>query len=313
MLFTPPYLKTGDRIGVIAPAGHVPYDDIRPGLELLSRDWRLRVSEGASVQSTYFQFAGTDQERLSELQEMLDDPEIKAILAVRGGYGCSRIIDSLNFGKFRESPKWVVGFSDVTVILSHLSGLGYAGIHGPMVRHLCADGGEAALESLRKALFGEPLHHETPAHPLNRTGQTEAVMTGGNLCLLAHLTGSVSEPDTEGRILFIEDIGEPHYNLDRMMLQLKRAGKLKDLAGLVVGQFTDLKDSPSRFGKSACEIVREHTDQYSYPILFDFPAGHVADNRALVFGVKAMLNVGTDKAHLAFRTGTPVQEGLPVQ
>ena len=204
-------------------------------------------------------------------------------------------MDDLDFTEFRKSPKWLVGFSDLTVLLSHLNALGYAALHAPMVKTMSNEGGELGVESLRKVLFGEPLAHEIPAHSFNRPGRAEGVVTGGNLCLLAHLVGSKSAVDTAGKILFIEDINEYLYNIDRMMIQLKRAGQLQNLAGLIVGQFTDSRDnSEPTFGKTAYEIIQEHTQGYHYPICFDFPVGHVADNRALPVGVAAVLEVGEE-------------------
>ena len=297
----PPYLQPGDTVGVVAPASRVRYEDCVPGLDLLRNDWQLHVLEGKTLQNEYNQFSGTDEERLADLQALLDNPSVKAIIAARGGYGCSRIMDRLDFTQFRQSPKWLVGFSDLTALLSQLYTMGYASIHGPMAKLFTIDGGEMALESLRKCLFGESINYQVAAHPFNRTGQATGEVIGGNLCLFAHMNGSDTEIDTTGKILFIEDINEYLYTIDRLMVQLKRAGQLRYLAGLVVGQFTDCRDNPSPpFGKSVYEIIQEHTEAYNYPVCYNFPVGHVADNRALYVGMEANLMVSQDTVHLSY-------------
>lgn len=291
-LIAPGYLQKGDTVGVVAPASRVNYRDVEPGIALLKEQWGLNVVEGKTLTNDYFQFSGTDRERLEDLQSMLDNTEIKAIIAARGGYGFSRLLDQLNFSIFKESPKWLVGFSDVTAVLTHLETLGFQCLHAPMAKLFCQEGGEEATESLRKALFGEKLSYTIPAHDFNRYGTADGRLVGGNLCLLAHLIGSKSEIDTQGKILFIEDVSEYLYNLDRMMVQLKRSGKLSNLAGLIVGQFTNIKDNAAPvFGKDAYEIVREHVSEFDYPVCYDFPVGHVADNRTLIIGATAKFEV----------------------
>lgn len=298
MIF-PDFLKPDDKVGIIAPAGAINYpEDIQKGVELLSK-WGLLVIEGYTVSRKHFQFAGSDEERCSDLQYMLDHPEIKAILAVRGGYGCSRIIDQLDFSSFKKHPKWIVGFSDITVLLHHVQTLGYAAIHGPMVKQLGTAGSESASESLNQILFGEIPEYVSPPHSLNRIGQSSGMLSGGNLCLLAHQLGSASEVDTTGKILFLEDVGEELYNLDRMLWQLQRAGKLKNLEGLIVGQFTENKGNPAVFGQDAYDIISQHVRAYHYPVAYDFPAGHVADNRPLILGASATLKVDENGAMLS--------------
>ena len=214
-------------------------------------------------------------------------------------------MDQLDFTKFQKSPKWLVGFSDLTVLLSHVQSLGYAAIHGPMVKTMANAGGEDALQSLREALFGGTLGYNVPSHPLNRPGTASGRVTGGNLCLLAHLLGSESAVDMGGTLLFIEDIGEYLYNIDRMMIQLKRAGQLQNLAGLIVGQFTDVRDNPApEFGKTAYEIIAEHVQAYDFPVCFDFPVGHVPDNRTLPVGRGATLEIGPEDVRLAYQSST---------
>lgn len=297
----PAFLKPGDRVGVVAPASIVKYEELLPGITLFREQWGLEVVEGKTLQTSFNQFSATDAERLADVQAMLDDPSIQAIIAARGGYGCSRIVDRLDFTAFMQNPKWVVGFSDLTAFLSRVYQLGYASIHAPMAKSITTPGADKAAESLRQMLFGELPAYELPSHPLNRSGHATATITGGNLCLLAHMIGSETEVDTNGTILFIEDINEYLYNLDRMMIQLKRAGKLSGLAGLIVGQFTDMKDNTSpTFGKDSFEIIQEHVAEFNYPVCYDFPVGHVADNRAMGIGMQAELHVTADQTLLRF-------------
>ncbi|MDR6807112.1 muramoyltetrapeptide carboxypeptidase [Dyadobacter sp. BE34] len=297
----PAFLKPGDRVGVLAPASIVKYDDVIPGIRLFTEQWRLEVVEGKTLRTSFNQFSASDEDRLADMQHMLDDPSIKAIIAARGGYGCSRIVDDLRFDKFVQNPKWIVGFSDLTAFLARTFQLGYASIHAPMAKTITCAGAEIAAESLRQMLFGELPGYEVPAHRLNRAGQATAQVVGGNLCLLAHMIGSETETNTDGKILFIEDINEYLYNLDRMMIQLKRSGKLAKLAGLVVGQFTDMKDNNSpTFGKDSYEIIAEHVTEYDYPVCYDFPVGHVGDNRAMGVGMGATFKVSEQAVELRF-------------
>ncbi|MBO9612198.1 MAG: LD-carboxypeptidase [Dyadobacter sp.] len=297
----PAFLKPGDRVGVLAPASIVKYEDVVPGIRLFTEQWGLEVVEGKTLRTSFNQFSASDEDRLADMQRMLDDPSVKAIIAARGGYGCSRIVDNLNFDNFLKNPKWIVGFSDLTAFLARTFQLGYASIHAPMAKTITCAGAEVAAESLRQMLFGELPGYEVPVHRLNRTGQATAQVVGGNLCLLAHMIGSETETDTDGKILFIEDINEYLYNLDRMMIQLKRSGKLDKLAGLVVGQFTDMKDNNSpTFGKDSYEIIAEHVAEFDYPTCYDFPVGHVGDNRAMGVGMRAAFKVSEQAVELRF-------------
>ena len=231
---------------------------------------------------------------------MLDDPTIRAIFSARGGYGSSRFIDQVNFRKFQKSPKWIVGFSDITVVHGRIERLGYESLHATMPKLFGNEGGGESVETLRKVLFGEPLNYQIPPYPFNRLGRASGVLTGGNLCLLAHAIGSRSEVDTRGKILFVEDVHEPYYNIDRLMVQLKRANKLKPLAGLIVGQFSDSYQNPNApFGKTEYEIIAEHVAEYDFPVCYDFPVGHTADNWAMPVGRKASLSV-QEKVSLQF-------------
>ena len=289
---TPPFLQSGDKIGIVAPASAINYNDIIPGIVFLKNEWNLEVLEGKTLKSAFNQFSASDQDRLDDIQKMLDDPSVKAVIAARGGYGCSRIMDGIDFTNFIESPKWVIGFSDLTALHSRIYTLGFASVHGHMVKSMMQEGAGDARESLRKLLFGELSEYMLSAHSLNRTGDAKGELIGGNLCLLAHMIGSETDIDTAGKILFIEDVNEYLYNLDRMMIQLKRAGKLEKLAGLIVGQFSDMKDNARpAFGKDANQIIYEHVSEFNYPVAFNFPVGHVADNRALAVGMSSNLSV----------------------
>ncbi len=293
MIHTPPYLKKGDTIGIVAPAGFMAFENMQTCLTILE-EWGFNVQLGATTQShSENYFSGTDAERTKDLQGMLDDPNIKAILCARGGYGVSRIVDELNYKYFRKHPKWVIGFSDITVLHAHIfSRFRISSLHAPMAAAF--NEGEFTnkyIESLRKALTGEKAKYECGSHMLNRTGRAKGVLVGGNLALLAHLVGSSSDFDTRNKILFIEDIGEYLYNIDRMMLQLKRSGKLDRLAGLIVGGFHDMKDTERPFGRSVNEIISTHLEKYKFPVCFDFPVSHEKENYALKVGQRYQLTV----------------------
>ena len=300
MIQTPPYLETGDTIGLLCPAGYMSLEKVRPCVQLLEQ-WGYRVRVGRTVGSPSADyFSGTDAERLQEFQEFLDDPTIKAILCARGGYGTSRLIDQVRFKTFRRQPKWIIGFSDVTVLHCHLyAQLDIASLHAPMASAFAEAGPDSYyLLSLKDALEGRKAIYECPPHELNRKGTAVGELVGGNLSLLAHLSGTVSEPKTKGRILFIEDVGEYLYNIDRMMLQLKRNGKLDKLAGLIVGGFTDTKDTERPFGQTAYEIIHRMVNDYDYPVCFGFPVSHEPENVALKVGVGYKLVVGKVRVHL---------------
>lgn len=282
----PPYLKKGDTVGIVAPAGFMPIEKMQACIETLD-SWGYNVELGATTHSqSENYFSGTDEERLHDLQQMLDNKKINAVLCARGGYGMSRIIDGLSFKKFRKHPKWIVGFSDITVLHAHLfARYKVASLHAPMAAAF-QDNEEnnPFLQSLRKALAGEKAVYESAAGPYNKKGSAEGVLVGGNLTLLAHLIGTSSEVETKHKILFLEDVGEYLYNIDRMLLQLKRAGKLEKLAGLIIGGFTDSKDTERPFGKEVHAIIHEQVKDYAYPICFGFPVSHEKENVALKIG-----------------------------
>jgi muramoyltetrapeptide carboxypeptidase len=261
-------------------------------VDVLQR-WGFRVKLGATVGSEYFYFSGKDEERLADLQLMLDDDAIDAVLAGRGGYGMSRIIDGLDFSRFIKKPKWLCGFSDITVLHSHVHALlDIATIHGPMGGAFTAEtDGVPYLDSLRRALVGAHLRYTARASSFNRLGAAEGKLVGGNLAILAHLSGSSSQIDTSGKLLFIEDIGEYRYNIDRMLMNLKRAGTLDNLAGLIVGSFTETQDTERPFGQEVEEIIRDKVKEYDYPVCFNFPAGHAEINFALRLGMPHTLSV----------------------
>ena len=288
----PPFLKPGDEVAILSPASFPPTDNWKMGVEVLE-NWGLRVRNAPHYLSRHYGLGGTDAERLSDLQQMLDDPSIKAIFPIRGGYGVSRLLDSLNFSGFVSSPKWIIGFSDITALLCELDSMGYASVHGPMPHNFCQKGGESALENLHSILFEGKVSIAAPVHALNRFGEASAEVIGGNLSLLCHLIGSSSFTSTEGKILFIEEIGERLYHVDRMLLQLKRAGLFQNLAGLILGGFTDCNEASLTIGKSAYELVAEHTSGTSFPIAFDFPAGHIPNNQPIIFGTKSKLLVNS--------------------
>jgi muramoyltetrapeptide carboxypeptidase len=285
----PEFLKKGDKIGIVAPARKVSMEEMLPAIEILT-NWGLEVVLGKNLFCEENQFSGSDEQRAEDLQTMLNDSSIKAIISARGGYGTLRIIDKIDFSKFIQQPKWIVGYSDITVLHSHIQTLGVATIHATMPINFTKN--TEATESLRKALFGEPIIYKTPTHRLNKNTENsiEGEIIGGNLSLLYALAASSSDIDTTGKILFIEDLDEYLYHIDRMMLNLKRSGKLTDLKALVVGGMTDMKDNAIPFGKTAEEIILDAVKEYNYPVYFGFPAGHIDRNLALYFGKEIKLH-----------------------
>jgi len=300
-IIIPPSLRPGDTIGITCPAGFMPLEKAQTCIDTLP-SWGYRVKVGATLGSDSGNyFSGTDDQRLTDVQQMLDDPEIKAVLCGRGGYGLSRIIDRIDLTRFRQSPKWIIGFSDITLLHTHiLTRCNVATLHAPMAGAF-NDGGAAnpGVESLRRSLAGESLTGHAPMHPFNRPGAATGPLIGGNLALLAHSIGSPSEPDTTGAILFLEDVGEYLYNVDRMLRQLERASKLSHLAGLLIGGFTELKDTVRPFGASVEEIIREVIGDAPYPVAYDFPVSHGKENLALKIGVRYRLQVGPDGTALS--------------
>ncbi|MDB5031020.1 MAG: LD-carboxypeptidase [Mucilaginibacter sp.] len=260
----------------------------------LLQSWGLEVVLGETVDTSFHQFAGDDNFRARDMQRLIDDDSVKAIIAARGGYGTIRIVDKVNFSRLAQNPKWLIGFSDITLLHTHLySNYNIQTIHGQMPVNI-PDASARSLESLKKALLGEEITYSFNPHPLNRCGEGAGVLIGGNLSLLIASLGSVSDFSYDGKILFIEDVGEYLYSTDRMIRTLDRAGKLKNLAGLIVGSFTDIKDNDIPFGQTVEDIVMDVVKDYNYPVCFDFPAGHISDNCSLIFGRGLQLSV---KAH----------------
>lgn len=291
----PQYLKEGDRVAIAAPARKITPDELLPAVKLLE-SWGLEVELPEHLYDSDNQFAGSDKTRAKLLQKLLDDPEVRAIFCARGGYGTVRIIDALDWSRFVQSPKWIVGYSDVTVLHSHIHrNTGIETLHATMAIDIPADATEKPYRStvsMKQALWGGTMQYRSPAHALNRDGAAEGVIVGGNLSILYSLCGSRSDIDTAGKILFIEDLDEYLYHIDRMMMNMKRSGHLSNLAGLVVGRLSNMHDNAVPFGRTAEEIVREAVEEYDYPVCFDFPAGHIGtDNVAIVMGHRIRLEV----------------------
>ncbi|RNL83385.1 LD-carboxypeptidase [Sinomicrobium pectinilyticum] len=297
MIF-PPNLKKGDTVAIVATARSFQPEDLQPAIDTL-RGWGLHVVPGKTIGPEYHQLSGTDKARARDLQNMLDNPAIKAIWAARGGYGTVKIVDMLDFTRFRQKPKWIIGYSDVTVLHSHIHNLGIATLHATMPINVKKNS-EETIQSLKKALFGEKLQYTIPSRVQNRTGIAEGKMVGGNLSILYSLLGSPSAIKTDGKILFIEDLDEYLYHIDRMMMNLKRNGYFDNIKALVVGGMTRMHDNSIPWGKDAIGIVKEIADKYNFPVCFDFPAGHLQDNRALVLGKEAKLTVARDSVTLEF-------------
>lgn len=295
----PAYLQPGDKVAIVCPASFI-RGNIDVGIRTLE-SWGLEVVVGQTVSTAYHQFAGDDSLRAADLQWALDDPSIKAVFAARGGYGCVRIIDQIDFSAFEKQPKWLVGFSDITVLHSHIQrNYKIATIHGQMPKSF-ESGTEASLDTLRKALFGDNIDftYTQSAFP-NRPGEATGKLIGGNLAILLSVLGSDSDPKYSNKILFIEDVGEAYYAVDRMLWALKRAGKLRKLKGLIVGGFSSMKDNDPAFGQSVEEIVWDKVKEYDFPVAFGYPAGHIDDNHALILGRKVTLTTTTESVSLQY-------------
>ena len=295
---TPSYLQPGDTVAITCPAKKLPRN-IEDAVKLLE-SWGLNVILGETVHASWNQFAGDDELRSTDFQRFLDDPSVKAIFAARGGYGTIRIIDRLDFSEFSNNPKWIIGFSDITVLHSHILSLYKTeSIHGQMPLTI-REGSEISLETLRKALFNEDVNYAYTSKANNKSGEAEGILIGGNLSLLVMMAGSVSEQEFSDKILFLEDVGEYLYSIDRMMWNLKRAGKLNNLRGLIIGGFTELKDNDIPFGQTAEQIIMGHVKEFGFPVCFNFPAGHIPDNRALIFGRMSRLKVDGQQVELCY-------------
>lgn len=294
----PTNLKQGDKVAIISTARKLSQEELKFGVELLNT-WGLEVVFGTNLFQECNQFAGTTEQRIADLQWALDADEIKAVFCARGGYGTVKIIDAIDFAAFIKNPKWIIGYSDVTVLHNHINqNFSIQTLHAAMPFGF-KDNSAEAIGSIKQVVFGEQLSYEFDAHTLNKNGVGEGELVGGNLSIIYSLTGTKSQIDTKGKILFLEDLDEYLYHVDRMMMNLDRVGMLKDLAGLVVGGMTDMNDNTIPYGQTAKEIILETVKKYNYPVCFDFFAGHLDDNRALPMGKKVKL-VAAEKCSLVF-------------
>ncbi len=301
---TPPYLQQGDTIGIVAPARFITREELQAAIRFLTIQGFL-VKTAPHLYSKHYQFAGTDDERAQDMMEMIEDPTVKAILCARGGYGTIRILDLLNLRKLQQNPKWIIGYSDITALHGLISGwYGIETLHATMPINFpdSVQGNESTL-GLIKALKGEPISYELKPHPLNLSGNGSGVLIGGNLSILASISGTTGDMSYNGRILFIEDVDEYLYHIDRMIMQLKRSGKLKEIAGLIVGHFSDMKDNNEPFGSTAYEIIYSAVKEYRIPVCFGFPAGHAEPNLPLIIGRTVNLNVSHEGVKIEFATG----------
>ncbi len=288
-MIQPTYLQKNDTVAIVSTARKIMLDEIQPAIDLLKK-WGLNVVVGATIGLEEHQFAGNDTQRTADFQKMLNSPKIKAIWCARGGYGTVKIIDKLDFALFKKYPKWIIGYSDVTVLHSHIQNLGFQSLHATMPLNVKKNT-NSSLASLKKSLFGETISYEIKSSENNKIGEAKGELIGGNLSILYSLTGSDSSTNTKGKILFIEDLDEYLYHIDRMLMNLERNGYFENLKGLIVGGFTDMHDNDIPFGKNAKEIILDIVSEYNFPVVFDFPAGHLKDNRALIFGRKVSLKV----------------------
>lgn len=286
----PRYLKKGDKIALIATARKISEEEIKIALEVI-KNWGLEVILGKNLLNEDNQFAGTTAQRTHDFQQALDDKNTNAIFCARGGYGTIKIIDSLDFTEFKKHPKWIVGYSDITVLHNHINqNFNIQTLHATMPINFSTNSAES-LQSLKNALFGEKLNYQFDAHLLNRKGEAVGEIVGGNLSIIYSLTGTNSTLNTEGKILFIEDLEEYLYHIDRMMMNLKRAGMLDNLSGLIVGGMTAMNDNAIPYGKTAEEIIFDAVKEYDYPVCFGFEAGHISTNLALKMGATVKLKV----------------------
>ncbi|WP_093022516.1 S66 peptidase family protein [Pustulibacterium marinum] len=300
----PPFLKKGDTVAIVAPAGIIKSNRsyVFQAAENYLKSLGLHVSVGKNVLKQGGHFAGSDEERCADFQTALDDPSIKAIWCARGGYGSVRILDMLDYTKFKKHPKWIIGYSDITAFHNQMNVLGYQSLHAMMCTSLESDATQIkeTKSTFEKAIFGQELTYSIPSNSHNYHGNATGQLVGGNLSLLVSMLGSKTALDTSGKIVFIEEIGEYKYSIDRMMQSLKRAGFFDNCKGIVFGDITRIKNNPTKFGKIIYELLLDVVTEYNVPILFDFPAGHEPDNRALFLGRNVELKVNDQKSTLKF-------------
>ena len=297
-IIRPSPLKQGDQVGIISTARKISKEELTFAKKTLE-NWGLEVVFGKNIFEEYNQFAGKDLQRAVDLQEMIDNPKIKAIICARGGYGTVRILDLVDFNGLKANPKWIAGYSDITALHSTLHNLNISSLHSTMPVNFETNT-NACLESLKQALFGKPVSYSFPSNKLNRIGNSEGKVVGGNLSIIYSLLGSSSDIKTFGKILFLEDLDEYLYHIDRMMINLKRNGKLNNLAGLIIGGMSDMNDNTIPFGKNAIEIIAETVSEFDYPVAFNFPAGHIKNNNTILLGQKAKLEITINNSSLTF-------------
>lgn len=306
-MIIPRPIRKGDKLRIVSPAGKISEEHLLPAVRWLKGEG-FEVELGKHALSAHFQFAGTDQQRLGDLQEAMDDQGAAAVLCSRGGYGTARLLDLIRYDGFIQHPKWLVGFSDITTLHTCLNNLRVASIHGAMPRYFFdrSNRPSKSLDSLMTLLKGGGAGYIWPSLEWNRRGTVTAELMGGNLSVLTSLMGTPYEPDTDGKILFLEDIDEYLYHADRMLRQLKSGGKLEKLAGMVLGNFTGMKDNESPFGRSIHEIVAEVVEEYNYPVCYGFPAGHDELNLALAFGLQWELIIAEKESSLQLKQSLAV-------
>jgi len=297
-IIRPSTIKKGDKIGIISTARKISKKELVFAKKTIE-NWGLKVIFGNNLFQENNQFAGTDKQRADDLQHMIDNSDIKAIICARGGYGTVRILDLVDFSRFQKKPKWIAGYSDVTALHSTLHNLSIASLHSTMPINFCSNTNNS-LESLKQALFGKSISYDFLAHNMNRIGDSKGKIVGGNLSIIYSLIGSNSDINTDGKILFLEDLDEYLYHIDRMMMNLKRNGKLTKLAGLIVGEMSDMNDNTIPFGKNAIEIITESVSEYDYPVAFNFPAGHIDNNNTIILGQTASLKIDHNNSNLTF-------------
>lgn len=304
-LIQPPYLKAGDTVAIVAPSGILKgrTEEINNAKALL-KSWNLNVIVGEHVFNQAAHFAGTDDERCEDFQNALDDPKIKAIWSARGGYGAVRILDKLDYTKFKISPKWIIGYSDITALHSQVHNLGFESLHAMMCVSLSDDIKklEHTISTFKAALFGQPMLYTLEGSNFNKIGSASGQLVGGNLTILQSMLGSQTSIDTSGKILFIEEIGEYAYHIDRMLQSLKRAGYFNNCKGVIVGDITKVKKNTTPWGKPIQQLILDALSEYDFPIAFNMHAGHEPDNRALIFGRTVELKVERDQSTVIFET-----------
>ena len=302
-LIRPPYLHKGDTIAIVAPAGILKnrQETIQKAKRLVE-GWGLCVVLGDNLFKNGHHFAGSDLQRAADFQKALDNPNIKAIWAARGGYGSVRILDKLNYKQFKKNPKWIIGYSDITAFHNHIHNLGVETIHGMMATSVEEKPEEIikTISSFKKALFGQKISYNITSSTYNKEGIVEGQIIGGNLAILTSMLGSKSQLNTDGKILFIEEIGEYKYSIDRMLQSLKRAGYFTNVNGVIIGNISSIKKNSTKWGSSIEQLILNVVPK-NIPVLFDFPAGHKADNRALIFGRKVKLSVGSKQSSVVFK------------